>query len=110
MSLAARKIDIKNHILLKASALGNSHRGFKEVCSDLLNDALKKGVKQQNIVDGTFLCSQTLERMKKLEDTPEGSPYRPNAETCERIFKYFGAEIRFDEVKIKSTYQNQAKF
>lgn len=106
---AARKVDIKNRLLSGATALGNSGRGLKEVCSDLLNDANKRGMKVKALCDGTFLCPATIERMMKLDDTEEGAPYRPNADTCERILRFFGAEMVFNEVTISNKFANKPK-
>ena len=83
-------------------ALGNSKRGLKEVASDLLND---QGRDQLNsMVNGTFLCRGTLERVMDCEEK-----YRPQSETLERIFRYCNAEIVLTEVKIKPKFRNNPK-
>ena len=107
----ARKIDIKNQLLSGSKALGNSNRGLKEVCSDLVNDFQRRGGKsaKQKLKDGTYLCSATIDRIASLEETEDGNQYRPNADTCERILKFFGAEMSFNEVIIKPRYTNKPK-
>lgn len=94
-----------NSILTRAKALGNHKKGLKEVASDLLNRGGRKSKREmQDILDGTFLCRATI---LKVMDCPDG--YRPQADTLERIFKYFGAEITFSEVHIQPRFQNQPK-
>lgn len=105
MAQQAVKIAFHNKILERSHALGNSKRGLKEVASDLCNQVArndKKGLRE--MADGTFLCKQTLQRVMDCE---EG--YRPQADTLERIFRYFNAEISFNEVVIKGRYQNKPK-
>lgn len=99
--------DIRNFLLSKTQALGNSDRGLKEVCSDLLNAYGKGDLK--NVERGTFLSRTTLIRMMELTETEHGDPYRPNADTCERILKYFNAQIEFKEVSISRRFRNQPK-
>lgn len=106
---AVTKLDIRNRLLEGTKVLGNTKVGLKEVCSDLVNDALKKGVKSQRICDGTFLSATTIERIRSLEETENGDPYRPNADTCERILRYFGASITLEEVKIQNRFANKPK-
>lgn len=106
---AAHKIDIKNRLLSGQCALGNSGRGLKEVCSDLVNQYREQGGKTKDLVDGTFLTSSTLDRMGKLSEAESGVEYRPNADTCERILKFFGAEMTFDQVRIKAKHLNKPK-
>jgi hypothetical protein len=109
MASAAQTLHIKNHILSRARALGNTKRGFKEVCSDLVNQHGVKGADLRRICDGTFLCPTTIQRIATLEDCETGIPYRPNADTVERILRYFGAEVTFDQVSISNRYQNKPK-
>jgi hypothetical protein len=92
----------KQSILERSHALGNSKRGLKEVASDLLNREGRKFIKV--MAEGMFLSRATVERVM---DCPEH--YRPQAETLERIFRYFGAEVHFKEVKINGRFQNKAK-
>ena len=95
----------RNSILSRAHALGNSSKGLKNVASDLLNREARGNPKAlTRIAEGTFLCRQTLQRVMDCEEN-----YRPQADTLERIFRYFGAEITFNEVAIKPRFQNKAK-
>ena len=105
----AQKLDIKNRLLTGNSALGNSNRGLKEVCSDLLNDFGRGKKEMKQLSEGTFLCRQTIERMMDLTETEEGHQYRPNADTCERILRFFGAQMTFDQVRIQNRYANKPK-
>jgi len=99
---------LKKKLLSGKKALGNSKYGFREVCSDLLNQAGKKHIKA--IEKGTFLSRSTIERMMELNDCESGQPYRPNADTCERIMRYFNFEASFNQLSnIKPQYRNQAK-
>lgn len=107
--MAATQLDIKNVMLTRSKALGNSNRGLKEVCSDLTNQHGIKGRQLRQLQDGTFLSRNTLERVASLDDCDSGSPYRPNADTLERILRYFGAEINFNQVVIAGKYQNREK-
>lgn len=100
----------KMELLSRMRALGNTHRGFKEVASDLVNQYREQGGDFKSLADGTYLSPNTLDRISKLTETKQGDPYRPNADTCERIFRYFGAEVNFSTVTIKSTYRNKPKF
>ena len=106
---AATKLDIKNHLLTKSKALGNSKRGLKEVCSDLLNDYGRGPGIMKELAAGTFLAPATLDRMMKLAEAKSGADYRPNADTCERILRFFGTEISFDQVRITGRYNNKPK-
>lgn len=107
---AATKLAIQNIILSKARALGNTKKGFKEVCSDLINDYCNGDKKKmKHLADGTFLCVSTLERMSTLDETKDGAPYRPQVETCERILKFFNAEVSFSQTALKAQYMNKPK-
>lgn len=102
-------LSIKNKILSNARALGNSKRGLKEVCSDLVNSYGASSKQLKQLSAGTFLSTTTLDRMAKLNDTDSGTPYRPNADTCERILRFFNTEIYFNEVVISARYANKPK-
>lgn len=107
---AVTKLQVENAIFASCTALGNSKYGMKEVCSDLLNDFGKGKGNMRILQDGTFLGASTLDRMMKLTDTDMGEPYRPNADTCERILRFFGAQITFTQVKIQNRYNNKPKY
>jgi len=106
LTMAKTLDDYKNDILERATALGNSHYGFKEICSDLLNGYHGD---MKTLEAGTFLCRQTLERLKSLTATETGEPYRPNADTCERVLRFFGAQAHFTTVTINRRYRNKPK-
>lgn len=106
---AARQLDIKNHILSRTTCLGNSKIGFKEVCSQLIDNEINKGRKLSHLADQTYLSLTTLERMWKLRESESGLPYRPTSDTCVRILKAFGAQITFEQVKIKGQFANKPK-
>lgn len=83
--------------------LGDSQRGLKELCSDLLHSHGGKD-NIDAIVAGTFLCKSTLYRVMDCEEN-----YRPQSETLERILRYCGAEVVIHHVKISSKNQNKPK-
>ena len=93
---------IKAGLLEKTQALGNSKRGLKEVCSDLCNQFDRKHARV--IAEGCFLSKGTVVRVMDCEEN-----YRPQADTLERILRYFNAEIRFSEVVIKPRFRNHEK-
>jgi transcriptional regulator with XRE-family HTH domain len=98
----------KDEILsrITAKAGGNSQRGMKEVASDLVNNM---NLKDSEIAALSFMSPSTIARLRELNDTPTGTPYRPQAETLERIFKAAGAEISLTPVNIRKKYQNKPK-
>lgn len=106
---SAVKLQIKNEILSRMRALGNSDRGFKEICSDLINEAGTDSKTRKRIAEGCFLSVVTIDRMANLKEAKSGAPYKPNADTVERIMRYFGAEIQLNAVTIRSQYRNQPK-
>lgn len=107
--MGVRKLDIKNAILTRAKALGNTEYGFKEVCSDLINQYGNDPHAIRKIANGTFLSESTVKRMATLTEAESGLPYRPNSDTVERVLRYFNAEVSFDQVVIKNKYQNKEK-
>lgn len=107
---AARQLVIKNDLLLRSKVLGNSGKGLKELCSDLINDFCGRDKKKLSfIAAGTFLSRPTLERLCTLEESESGAPYKPNSDTLERVLTYFGAEISFNQVAIKPRFQCRPK-
>ena len=93
----------KQHILAKVNerALGNSNRGLLHIASDLLNASDDKW---STIANGTFLSVATLQRVAECVE-----PYRPQAETLERILRYMGTEVTLSAVKISVEFSNQPK-
>lgn len=93
---------IENQILENAAILGNSKRGLKELASDLINDygrGNKKG-----LVEGTYLSAGTLDRLAECDEM-----YRPQAESIERVLKFFGCELSAHTVVIGARYRNKEK-
>lgn len=105
--MGATKLEIKNSLLTRTRALGNSDRGLKEVVSDILNAYGRNNLKE--VEKGTFLSRPTLQRLMDLTETEHGDPYRPQADTLERVLKYFNAEIYFAEVKISPKWRPKPK-
>lgn len=103
------KLQIHNEMLSRMRALGNSERGFKELCSDLINQTGTDKKTFERIADGCFLSPETIRRMSKLTESEDGTPYRPNSDTIERILRYFGAEVTLNAVTISKAYRNQPK-
>lgn len=103
------QIQIKNRLLSGTKILGNTGRGLKELCSDLLNDYIKGPRAMQEVIDGTFLSRSTIERMMKLTESETGAPYRPAEDTCSRIMIFFGASITLDQVVISPKFLNREK-
>src|SRR5215475_9823428 len=102
----ATKLDIKNHLLSKVRALGNTKKGLKEVCSDLVNQFGTDTKSFERIAKGTFLSVNTIRRISTLKDCDTGEVYKPQSETIERILIYFGAEIHFEQVPIRNEFRN----
>lgn len=107
--MAVQKLDVKNHILSRARALGNTETGLREVCSDLVNSFGTDRKSRQRIAEGTFLSEDTISRIASLRECDTGEPYRPNTDTVERILRFFGAEIHFQQIHISNRYANKPK-
>ena len=103
------KLDIKNRMLTQSKCLGNTKRGLKEVCSDLLNQYGNDTKSLQKVSQVTFLSVSTLQRICTLEETEHGDEYRPQADTLERVLRWAGASITFDQVAISNKYMPQPK-
>lgn len=106
---AVTHANFKTALLNRSRALGNTGRGLKEVCSDLVNEYLTDGGQLSRLAAGTFLSEQTLYRVSKLTEAESGEPYKPNADTLERILRFFGAEVHFKSVTIRGQYFNKPK-
>ena len=95
---------IENSILEQASALGNTRKNLAKVASDLLNT---EGRHRSSIIAADcFLSKVTVVRIMIEGGEPT---YSPRADTLERIFRYFGAEIYFRKVRISANNQNQPR-
>lgn len=95
----------KNLLIGKVKALGNSNVKLSDLASDLVN----KHGDLKEIADGSFLHISTVKRIASLDPTLQGDEYKPNADTVERIFKFFNAEVQIKSVAIKPRFKNQAK-
>jgi len=104
LKLIQSKNSIMDEIMdrVELITLGNSKRGSKELASDLVNDFGRDKIGR--IAAGTFLCPSTIERVAECEPR-----YRPQAETTERILRYFGMEAHYSQVKVKNKFQNKPK-
>lgn len=109
MATAARKLDIKNHLLLKTTCLGNSDRVLMDVCSELLTQYCRTEKDIAEFAQRASLRPQTIERMRDLSESETGRRYRPAADTCERILREFGAEMYFNQVAISKRHANKPK-
>ena len=94
---------IEDRFLEEATALGNSKTNFAKVASDLLNACAESVGK---MAEGCFLSKATITR---LMDEGGTDLYHPRADTVERVFKYFGAEVHFRKVVISNRWQNKEK-
>jgi hypothetical protein len=90
------------------SALGNSKNKLVNVASDICHD-LKKKTSINHICNATFLSRVTVTRLLDMNESENGRPYMPNADTVERIFTAAGYGVNLDPVKIQAKYSNQPK-
>ena len=106
---AVRKLDIQNRILEGAKVLGNSKSGFKEICSNLIDDAIKRGEKLNSIAERCYLLPSTVERMRSLKEAESGADYRPSNDTVERVLRAFDADVTLSQTRITKRFQNKPK-
>lgn len=101
---------VRSIVIDRARCLGNSKTDFKTLCSDLIADYLvtKKG-SIDALVAGTFLSSNTLERLRTLKESQTGRAYRPCDDTLERVFRFFNVEFSCKVVKISAANRNKPK-
>lgn len=94
----------ENTLLAHAAALGNTKKNLAKLAADLLNTEGRQ--RAGRIADECFLSKPTVQRMMK-----EGgdATYSPKADTVERIYRYFGAEIYLKQVNIRPENRNQPK-
>lgn len=106
MAKEAKVVDLHeaaiSSLIEKTRALGNSKRGLKEVASDLINREGRNHIKQ--MAEGMFLSRHTVARVADCDPH-----YKPQADTIERVLKYFSVEIRFNEVALKPRFHNKPK-
>lgn len=81
-------------------ALGNSKRRMQDVAVDLVNAA---DLKWSVVAAGTFLSPSTI---KKLAT---GKTQRPQAETVERIFRFFDMGMELVRGTLDAKFKNAPK-
>ena len=106
VSLAVAKA-MRESVLDQSSALGNSDRTLGSVAQDLCNQVRGDKKAMQHMVDNCYLGKQTIQRV--MDEGGEGESYRPQADTLERIIRYWGASVNFSQVIIKNKYRNKEK-
>jgi hypothetical protein len=94
----------ENLLLEHAAALGNTKKNLAKVASDLLNSLGRN--QAGRMAEGCFLAKATVLRMM---DEGGDDTYSPKADTIERIYRYFGAEVHLKQVRIKPENRNQPK-
>lgn len=103
------KLHIKNILITKARLIGNSDRGFKELCSDLINQQGTDQATFEKIAENCFVSVSTVRRMATLKETETGEEYNPSEDTLKRFFRYYGVEFHGDQVVISKPWQNKPK-
>lgn len=93
--------------LTGGTALGNSKKGLKEVCSDLLAMMDKHDIKELEAM--TYLSHSTIKRMLLLTPAESGADYRPQLDTCERILRVAGARLSIEIVNVRGAYLPKPK-
>lgn len=91
---------------IDAKAGGNSHRGLKEVASDVINAS---GLKDSQVADLAMISTSTVHRLRELTPAESGQPYRPQAESIERVLRGLGIGFNMTPENIKKKYLNQPK-
>ena len=93
---------IRNAVAEKVSvqALGNSNRSMKDLAIDLINAS---NLSYADIADGSFLCTTTVKKLA-MEITRF-----PRMDTIERIYKFFGVDMKGDLVTLQSKFENKPK-
>ncbi len=89
-------------------ALGNTNVSLVDVASDICHE-LKDKTSVNHICNTTYLSRATVIRLLDKSETEHGQPYRPNADTVERVFTAAGYGLVFDPVVIKSRFLNKPK-
>lgn len=99
MTIAA---EIRKQIKAKValSAVGNTKRKLKDVAADLINAA---NLPYAEVAGRCYLCTSTIKNLAT------GKTKNPQAETIERVFRYFEYSVTFDQVKLKGQFENQPK-
>ncbi len=88
---------------INASVLGNSERGLKELCSDLI--AARGGKKAcSTIADEAYLSSVTVARVLECD-----AKYKPQADTLERIMRVCNVRLSTGYIASKGKYSPKPK-
>lgn len=107
ISAAAQRKQAEDLLIKNAVALGNTHRTLAHCAADLVNEYTAGAPKALTMLaDGAFLSRATVERVGR-EGGSEG--YRPQADTLERIFRYFGRQLTVEAIHIRPKFQNKPK-
>lgn len=85
---------------VKLTAIGNSKRKIQDIAVDLINAS---EMPWGEIATGTFLSIGTIKNLAT------GKTTRPQAETVERIFRFFNFQIDLSSVAIKAGFANKPK-
>ena len=85
-------------------ALGNTRTGLKEVCADLVNEYGNDARSLKSIAEGCFLSPGTVQRVSECDPY-----YRPQAETLERILRFFNCQVDIKDIKMQRKYMNKEK-
>lgn len=85
---------------VQLTAVGNSKRKLRDVAVDLINAS---DMSWQTIAEGTFLTAMTVKRL--AQDITKN----PQAETIERVFRFFSYEVALSATEIKTSYANKHK-
>ncbi len=97
ISARIRSLITKN---VEMTAIGNSRRSLKDTAIDFVNAS---NLSPKDVALGSFLAPATV---RKLID---GDTKRPQAETLERIFRFFENELVFKSVRLSAKNLNVAK-
>lgn len=87
---------------IETRTLGNSHRGLKELASDLIAEYGVNTTK--TIAESAHLSKATVDRVLECEEA-----YQPRLDTVERILRVMGCRLNADYISIKGTYMPQPK-
>ncbi len=108
LSVASQRKAALELLNKKAVALGNTDLTPEHIVADLVNQYVsqygRKGFSK--IADGSFLGTQTVERVGK-DGGSEG--YNPQGQTTWRLLRFFGRKITIEPVRITPKYQNKPK-
>lgn len=107
--MGVRQLDIKNHLIEKARLLGNTDQGLLDMCHKLIVQYGTDSKSIQAIADYTHLANSCIRRFVSLTETEQGRAFSPEADTCERILKFFGVELSCTQTRIAARYAPKIK-